>query len=140
MKNEGYPMPAYLSRWKAVLSALFGLALLALPAAPSLAQQQTIQQFNAVNGENQRHIGALKDLRQQQILQNRDTQTGIVGCQGSGAPGACLNQLRQQNQPQDLNLRNQGLQERDLHMDNRQNLRQQPFPTILNGTSVRPQP
>jgi hypothetical protein len=121
------------------LAAMFGLGLTAFPIAPALAQQQTIQQFNSINNENQRHLQTMQNLRQQQILQNRDVQTGITGCAGSGAAGACLNQLQQQNQPRQLDLRNQRLQERDLHMDNRQNLRQAPFPTILNGSSVRPQ-
>jgi hypothetical protein len=138
MEKDRRDPPASLRRGKASLPALLGVAWLALSVLPAAAQQ-TIGQFNATNGENQRHTGVQGDLRQQEMQQRRDVRQGTIGCQGAAAQAACLNQLKQQTQQQNLNLDARKLRERNQNWQTRQTIRQ-PFPDILKGTSVRPLP
>jgi len=91
--------------------------LTALSVAPAVGQaQETIDQYNAANAEQRRYSDVQNGLNNQALQQQKDQQRQLLGCQGAGAPGACVNDTNITAEQRALRLNNQSIQERNTHI------------------------
>lgn len=89
--------------------------------------QETIEQFNAANAENRRHMAAETQLRNEARQLRSDQLQGLVACQGAGVAAACRNGLEQHIQQRGLMLDNRARNERDAHRANLQTIGVNPY-------------